>query len=92
MHKVLSFLKNFNSKVMWDPVIERIALRLNSWKTTLLSIGGRLTLIKTTLASIPYYYLSLFTILVSMANRIEAKLRNFVWNDLEDQHRCHLVD
>lgn len=45
------------SKVMWDLVIERIVLRLDSWKAALLTKGGRLTLINLTLASIPSYFL-----------------------------------
>lgn len=44
-----------------------------SWKTTLLSKGSRLALLKATLTSIPNYYLSLFTILVSVVNKIEEK-------------------
>lgn len=72
--------------------MERITVRLDSWKAALLSKGGRLTLLKSTLASIPNYFLPLFTILGSVANGIEAKFRNFLWNDVGDHHRYHLVD
>lgn len=82
----------FKSKGVWDPVIERISRRLDSWKASLLFKGGRLTLIKSTLAVMPNYFLSLFTILVAVANIIEMKFWNFLWNDLEDHHRYHLVD
>ena len=50
-HKALS---------MWDGVEERMRRRLALWKRHYLSKGGRITLIKSTLASIPIYQLSLF--------------------------------
>lgn len=65
--------------------MERIFNRPDSWIALLLSKGGRLTLIKTVLASISNYYLSLFTILGSVAKKTEACFRNFLWNDSEDR-------
>ena len=45
-HKALS---------MWDGVEERMRRRLALWKRQYLSKGGRITLIKSTLANIPIY-------------------------------------
>ena len=50
-HKVLG---------VWDSVEERFQKRLASWKMQYISKGGRLTLIRNTLSSLPLYYLSLF--------------------------------
>lgn len=58
-------------------MIERIEGRLDSWKAIILSKGVKLTIIKATLVSIPNYYLTLFTILVSMANCVERNLGIF---------------
>lgn len=77
---------------MLDLMIERISLRLDFWKTALLSKGARLTLLKMTLGSIHNYYLSLFTIPTSLIGRIESSFCKFLWNDVEDHHRDHLVD
>ena len=41
-------------------------------------MGGRLTLLKSMLPSIPTYYLSLFTIPTRVANRIEKLQRDFL--------------
>ena len=50
-HKALS---------MWDGVEERMRRRIVLWKRHYLSKGERITLIKSTLVSIPIYQLSLF--------------------------------
>lgn len=75
-------------------VVERNGFRLESWKASLLSKGAILTLLKSTLAlaSIPNYYLSLFTIPVLMATRIGSKFHNFLWNDSVSYHHYHLLD
>ena len=45
---------------MWDGVEERMRRRLALWKRQYISKGGRITLIKSTLANILIYQLSLF--------------------------------
>ena len=45
--------------------------RLASWMKIYLSKGGRLTLIKSTISSLPTYFLSLFPLPVSIANKLK---------------------
>lgn len=59
----LSLGASFKSKIVWEPVVEKFACRLKSWKATLLPTGGRVTLLKSNLASIPNYSFPIFTIL-----------------------------
>lgn len=72
--------------------MDRISARLEGGKIPLLSKGGKLTLIKATLATMPNYFLSLFTIPVAVANRIETFFRRFFWDNTDDHHRYHLVE
>ncbi|KAJ9553481.1 hypothetical protein OSB04_017526 [Centaurea solstitialis] len=44
----------------WKEAIGKIKKRLNSWKARFVSFGGRLTLVKSVLGSLPLYYFSLF--------------------------------
>jgi hypothetical protein len=61
----------FKSKDMWNPIVEKMEKRLAGWKRIYLSKGGRLTLIKSTLSSLPTYFLSLFPLPSSIAKRME---------------------
>ena len=45
---------------VWDSVEERFRKRLTSWKIQYISKGGRVTLIRSSLSSLPIYYISLF--------------------------------
>ena len=62
---------HFKDASIWNPVLERVEKKLSGWKRLYLSKGGRLTLLKSTLSSIPTYYLSLFTIPQHIADRLE---------------------
>ncbi|KAK3170496.1 hypothetical protein Dsin_032527, partial [Dipteronia sinensis] len=70
-----------SSKAFWDSVLLRIQKRLASWKKKFLSERGRLILIKSVLASIPTYYLSIFKVPVSVAQDIEKLQTIFFWGD-----------
>ena len=72
----------FKEKAIWDPIIGRFEKRLSGWKARYLSKGGRLTLIKSVLSSLPTYFLSLFPIPSSVANKLEAIQRSFLWGVL----------
>ena len=61
------------------------------WKHLYLSKGGRLTLLKSILSSLPIYYLSLFTIPVAMADKLERIQRNFLWGSLEECFKHSLM-
>ena len=52
-----------------------------------MSKGGRLTFLKSILSSLPTYFLSLFTISMHVANKIERLPRDFLWGE----SKTHLV-
>ena len=64
---------------VWDGVEEKVRRRLALWKCQYISKGGRITLIKSTLASMPLYQMSLFRMPKSVARRLEKLQRDFLW-------------
>nr|CCA66235.1 hypothetical protein [Beta vulgaris subsp. vulgaris] len=64
----------------WEPILERISKKLDSWKGRLLSIGGRVTLIKSSISSLPLYFMSLFPIPRSVIEQINKLQRHFLWS------------
>ncbi|GJR05818.1 putative RNA-directed DNA polymerase, eukaryota, reverse transcriptase zinc-binding domain protein [Tanacetum coccineum] len=51
---------NMNRVASWKVLIDRFKNKLPGWKASFLSIGGRLTLIKSVLGSLGIYYMSIF--------------------------------
>uniref|UniRef100_A0A2N9I4J4 Reverse transcriptase domain-containing protein n=1 Tax=Fagus sylvatica TaxID=28930 RepID=A0A2N9I4J4_FAGSY len=82
---------SFKASAVWNPILEKVERRLAGWQKLYLSKGGRLTLLKSTLSSLPTYYLSLFTVPKHVAARIEKLQRNFLWGGLGDGFKHHLV-
>ena len=83
---------NHKAATMWDGVEERIRRRLALWKRQYLSKGGRITLIKSTLASIPIYQLSLFRMPKLVAKRLEKLQRDFLWGGGSLERKIHLIN
>ena len=49
-------------------------------------------MIKSTLCSLPIYYLSLFKMPATVANELEKLQRRFLWGDGEEKKKLHLVN
>ena len=64
---------------VWDSIEERYWKRLAAWKTQYISKGGRITLIRSTLSSLPIYHLSLFRMPRKVCIRLERIQRQFLW-------------
>ena len=82
---------HFKDASIWNPILERVEKKLSGRKRLYLSKGGRLTLLKSTLSSLPTYYLSLFTIPQHIADRLERIQWNFLWGNSNEVFRYPLV-
>ncbi|GLT98877.1 hypothetical protein SLE2022_163520 [Rubroshorea leprosula] len=69
---------NSGRRQFWNPVLNRFRQKLASWKSSLLSFGGRITLINLVLSAIPIFYLSLFKIPKCVLREM-IKIQSFFW-------------
>ena len=81
----------FKSVAVWDGVEECFQNRLTMWKRQYISKGGRLTLIRSTLSSMPIYFMSLFYLPRKVRLRLEKIQRNFLWGEGALVQKPHLV-
>lgn len=77
---------------VWDVIEERFKRKLAAWKKQYLSTRGRLVLIKSTLSSLPIYFMWLFVIPKKVRTRLERIQRNFFWEDMKERRKFHLVN
>nr|GEW01978.1 RNA-directed DNA polymerase, eukaryota [Tanacetum cinerariifolium] len=85
----------------WDETVHKLTKRLSKWKLKTLSIGGRLTLLKSVLGSSPIYNMSIFKVPKTVLNKMENLRRNFfngllakwVWRFLSQDNSlwCQLI-
>ena len=70
---------------------ERLRKKLARWKSQYISKGGKITLIRSTLASMPIYFTFVFSLLKKVKLRIEQIQRNFLWGGGALEQKPHLV-
>lgn len=70
---------NMKRVASWREVVVKMEKSLSRWKQKILSIGGRLTLVKSVLNILPLYFFSLFRATASTMQNLEKLSLNFFW-------------
>ena len=76
----------------WTWLIHKVHFRIGKWSSNWLSLGGRLTLIKVVLQSIPVYWFALFRVSVGVLNTIRRSFFNFLWRGAHLSWKFHLTN
>jgi mannosylglycoprotein endo-beta-mannosidase len=63
-----------------QPIADRIKLKLSAWKASLLSIAGRVQLVRSVVQSMLTYNISIYSWPVSLLKELEKCIRNFIWS------------
>ncbi|KAL6331982.1 hypothetical protein AAG906_020335 [Vitis piasezkii] len=81
----------FKSVAAWDGIEERFRKKLAMWKRQYISKGGRITLVRSTLANLPIYFMSIFQMPRVVRIRLEKIQRDFLWGGGALVQKPHLV-
>ncbi|WMV59774.1 hypothetical protein MTR67_053159 [Solanum verrucosum] len=76
---------------VWSEVLERSERKLTRWKSQYISLGGRLTLIKSVLDALPTYMLSLFPLPKSIGKKLNKLRRVFLWQGNKEKQGYNQV-
>ncbi|WMV45909.1 hypothetical protein MTR67_039294, partial [Solanum verrucosum] len=76
---------------VWNEILQRSERKLARWKSQYLSLGGRLTLIKSVMDGQPTYMMSLFPLPVSIEKKINKARRVFLWQGNKEKKGYNLV-
>ncbi|GKA53726.1 hypothetical protein Tco_0747041 [Tanacetum coccineum] len=69
-------------KSAWVGLVNKLQARLSKWKVKTLSIGGRLTLLKSVLGASPIYYMSIFKVPKGVLKTMES-IRSKFFNGVD---------
>ncbi|GAU17935.1 hypothetical protein TSUD_330600 [Trifolium subterraneum] len=70
-----------------QPIADKIKLKLSAWKASLLSIVGRVQLVRTIVQSMLIYSISIYSWPDSLLKNIEKCMRNFIWSGDIDKRK-----
>nr|GEV54891.1 RNA-directed DNA polymerase, eukaryota [Tanacetum cinerariifolium] len=79
---------NMARQQAWGGIVDRVKKKLSKWKMKMLSIGGRLTLVKSVLGSLPIYNFSIFKVPKCVLNVLEGIRRKFFNGHVQDSKKA----
>lgn len=80
------------NKHTYSSILDKDQNRLASWKSKVLNMAGRLTLIHYVTAAIPLYAMQTARLPMSICNKLDKINRYFLWGDSEVLKKPHLVN
>ncbi|KAL2947351.1 hypothetical protein AAZX31_20G064500 [Glycine max] len=80
-----------SSRVVWEPLINKFEAKLSKWNQKILSMGGKVTLIKSVLNALPIYLLSFFKIPQRIVDKLVSLQRQFMWGGNQQHNRISWV-
>src|SRR4051812_40114707 len=77
------------TKEIFSSLISKIQNRVSGWMGKILTMGGKLTLIKSMLQALPLYLIALIKPPKSIIYEIKRIMSNFFWHDSDGSHKLH---
>ncbi|CAL8098266.1 unnamed protein product [Prunus armeniaca] len=79
------------TKAMYKGVLVKVQAKLAAWKSQLLSMAGRITLIQSVASSIPLYTMQTAMLPQGLCEDLDKSSKSFLWGSSENYHKTHLV-
>lgn len=91
MYLGVPLFKGKPKKLYLQPIVDRVKLKLASWKGVLLSIMGRVQLVQSVVQSMLLYSFQVYSWPVSLLNLVDKWCRNFIWSGHIDSKKLVTV-
>lgn len=78
-------------KKNWKQIIDHVQAKLSLWKAKKLSIGGRLTLVKLVLDSLPLYYFSILKLRFALSTTKKKLEEDFYGDGVKKKQKINWV-
>jgi hypothetical protein len=75
----------------FDFVVEKIQVKLSSWKAKLLSPAGRVILVQSVTSTIPAYYMQNVALPIRVCSNLDKLNRDFLWSSTDERKKMHMV-
>jgi hypothetical protein len=75
----------------FSSLIDKTKKKLASWKSKILSKAGKSILIKSSLATQPYYLMNTVRLPLGIISQLERICRDFFWGDNDEGRKLHTV-
>ncbi|VVA40654.1 PREDICTED: reverse mRNAase, partial [Prunus dulcis] len=79
------------TKATYKGVLVKVQAKLSAWKSQLLSMVGRITLIQSVVSSIPLYTMQTAKLPQALCEDLDKSSKSFLWGSSENHHKTHLV-
>jgi len=75
----------------FQPIADKIKNKLSAWKASLLSIVGRVLLIKSVIQGMLVHCITIYSWPVMLLKDLEKRMRNFIWSGNINQRKLVIV-
>ncbi|XP_020412737.1 uncharacterized protein LOC109947231 [Prunus persica] len=79
------------TKATYKGVLVKVQAKLSAWKSQLLSMASRITLIQSVVSSIPLYTMQTAKLPQALCDDLDKSSKSFLWGSSENHHKTHLV-
>ena len=70
-----------------QPIADKISSKLTAWKASLLSMAGRIQLVKSVIQSMLIYSITIYSWPSGLIKEVEKNIRNFIWSGDVDKRK-----